>query len=80
MSDQQETVFTAPFLLGTAVLLFGLAIVEKLLNLVGGSIPILTVYPRQLLDWAIVLLIFDIALILRQMLENSLRGRDSGLG
>ena len=80
MSDNPEPVFTAPFLLGTAVLLFGLAIIEKLLNLVGGSIPVLTVYPRQLLDWAIVLLIFDIALILRQMLENSLRARNGGLG
>lgn len=67
-----EHVFTTPFLLAAAVFLFGLAIIEKLLNLVGGSIPVLTVYPRQLLDWAVVLLIFDIALLLRQMLENKL--------
>ncbi|MEX1258006.1 MAG: hypothetical protein WEG36_10335 [Gemmatimonadota bacterium] len=72
MSEGREDVFTAPLLLATAVLLLGLAIVEKGLNILGGSIPVLTVYPRQLLDWAVVLLILDIALSIRQVLENRL--------
>jgi hypothetical protein len=70
MEETRDQVFRAPFLLATAVLLFVAAIIEKLLNLVGGSIPIVTVFPRQLLDWAVFLLILDIALMLRQMLEN----------
>jgi hypothetical protein len=72
MEERKDQVFTAPFLLGTAVLLFALAIIEKALNLVGGSIPIIDVFPRQLLEWAIFLLILDIALLLRQMVENRL--------
>lgn len=61
--------FTAPWLLASAVLLFGLALFEKGLNLFGMSMPLTTVYPRQLLDWAVTLLIFDIALTLRQLSE-----------
>ena len=72
MSHKSEELFTAPLLLATATLLFGLAIIEKGLNIIGTSIPVINVYPRQLLDWAIVLLIFDISLTLRQMLENKL--------
>lgn len=72
MSQKSDDIFTAPILLATAVLLFGLAIIEKGLNIIGTSIPVLDVYPRQLLDWAVVLLILDIALTLRQMLENRL--------
>ncbi|HUF69280.1 MAG TPA: hypothetical protein VMM79_11620 [Longimicrobiales bacterium] len=75
MDETQETkdqVFTAPYLLATAVFLFALAIVEKGLNLIGARIPILDVFPRQLLEWAIFLLILDIALLLRQMVENRL--------
>lgn len=72
MEEKREQVFTAPFLLGTAVMLFALAIIEKGLNLMGGSIPLIDVFPRQLLDWATFLLILDIALLLRQMLENRL--------
>jgi len=72
MSQKSDELFTAPLLLATAVLLFGLAIIEKGLNMVGTSIPVIDVYPRQLLDWAVVLLIFDISLSLRQMLDNRL--------
>ena len=72
MNDRAEQVFTAPVFLATAVLLFCIAIVEKALNLLGASIPFIDVFPRQLLDWAVVLLILDIALLLRQMLENKL--------
>jgi hypothetical protein len=72
MNDKTEHVFTAPVFLAIAVFLFALAIVEKALNLLGTSIPLTDVYPRQLLDWALILLVLDIALLLRQMLENKL--------
>jgi hypothetical protein len=72
MNDKREHVFTAPVFLGSAFLLFGLAIIEKALNLLGTSLPLVDVFPRQLLSWAVTLLIFDIALLLRQMLENRL--------
>src|SRR3990172_1661622 len=65
----QPRFYTAPVALGTASLLFGLAVVEKVLNLFGGSIPILDIFPRQVLDWAVTLLIFEIALTLRQLVE-----------
>jgi len=67
--------FTAPIFLGTAFLVFGIAILEKLLNLVGWSLPFVNVYPRQLLDWAVALLMFEIALTLRQMIELRLDER-----
>ncbi|HEX9581140.1 MAG TPA: hypothetical protein VF970_08560 [Gemmatimonadales bacterium] len=65
----QPGLYTAPAFLGTAFLLFGLAALEKLLNLFGGSIPFINVYPRQVLDWAVTILVFEIALTLRQMVE-----------
>ena len=68
--DDEKELFTGPWLFATAVFVFALAIVEKGLNLVGGSIPFTTVFPRQLLDWAVTLLAFDIALSLRQMLAT----------
>jgi lysylphosphatidylglycerol synthetase-like protein (DUF2156 family) len=71
-NDRKEQVFAAPVFLAAAFFVFGLALVEKLLNAFGASIPLTTVFPRQLLNWAVTLLIFDIALILRQMLENKL--------
>ena len=65
-----KRLFTAPVFLGTAFLVFGIAIVEKLANLLGwtSNNPDM-VYPRQLLDWALVLLTFEIALTLRQLVE-----------
>ena len=74
--------FTAPIFLGTAFLVFGIAIVEKVLNLVGWSLPFVSVFPRQLLDWAVALLMFEIALTLRQMIEMRLEERrgDESLG
>jgi hypothetical protein len=70
MSEKMPEVFTAPWLLGTAFLLVGASMVEKALNLFGLSIPVVTVFPRQLLDWAVALAILEIALTLRQMLER----------
>lgn len=72
LNDKKEQVFAAPVFLAAAFFVFGLAILEKFLNLFGTSIPFTTVFPRQLLNWAVTLLIFDIALLLRQMLENRL--------
>ena len=71
MNQERET-FRAPVFVATAFLLFALAIIEKALNLLGGSIPLLHVFPRQLLQWAVTLLIFDIALLLRQIRESRL--------
>ena len=50
-------------------MVFIVALVEKGLNVVGTSLPLTHVYSAQLLNWAATLLIFDIALTLRQMLE-----------
>ena len=73
MADDSQDLFTAPWLLATAVLVFAVALAEKGLNLIGLSIPFTAVFPSQLLNWAVTLLIFDIALTLRQLLELSRR-------
>lgn len=62
--------FTAPWLFAAAVFVFLVALVEKALNLIGLSLPLTQVYPAQLLEWAVTLLIFDIALTLRQLMER----------
>jgi len=67
--------FHAPIFLGAAFFVMGLAIVEKLLNLFGWSIPFVGVFPRQLLDWAVALLVFEIALSVRQLIEMRLEER-----
>jgi hypothetical protein len=51
------------------------AIVEKLLNMVGWSLPFVDVFPRQLVDWAVALLVFEIALSLRQLVDMVLESR-----
>jgi hypothetical protein len=45
----------------------------------GGSIPFVDVFPRQLIDWAVALLMFEIALSLRQMIELKLEDRQGGM-
>ena len=70
MEPVNDQVFKSPVFLALAVMLFAVAIIEKLLNLLGTSIPIIDVYPSQLLGWATFLLILDIALLVRQILEN----------
>jgi hypothetical protein len=72
MARPAPSPYTAPVFLGTAIFVFALAIIEKTLNLLGGSLPIVTVFPRQLLDWAVVLLMFEIALSLRVLSERLL--------
>jgi hypothetical protein len=71
----RNPLFQAPIFLGSAFLVMGLAILEKVLNLFGGSIPFVDVFPRQLLDWAVALLVFEIALSMRQMIEMRLEDR-----
>ena len=66
MSKNPE-VFSAPWLLATAFLLLAAAMVEKALNTFGASLPVVDVFPRQLLDWAVALAVFEIAVTLRQM-------------
>ena len=70
----QRGLYTAPVFLGTAFLLFGLALIEKFLNLFGWSLPVLSIFPRQVLDWAVTLLMFEIALTLRQLVETRRQG------
>lgn len=69
--------FTAPIFLGTAFLVFGIALLEKFLNLFGWGLPIGQVYPRQILDWAVALAVFEIALSLRQLVDIRVRERES---
>ena len=71
----QAPQFHAPVFLGSAFLVMGLAILEKFLNLFGWTIPFLHVFPRQLLDWAVALLMFEIALSIRQAIELRLEAR-----
>ena len=51
-----------------AFLILALAVVEKGLNLIGQGIPGVT--PAQLLQWSVVLLIFVIAILLRQIRDQ----------
>jgi hypothetical protein len=72
--------YTSPVFLGTAFLLFGIALLEKIFNLFGGSIPLLPVYPRQVLEWAVIILMFEIALTLRQLVELRQGGSEKSAG
>jgi len=71
-------IFTAPLFLGTGFFLVGVAVIEKVLNLMGTSLPFLSVYPRQLLDWAVMLMILEIAITLRQIAHH-LEQRNTGI-
>jgi hypothetical protein len=71
----RNPIFNAPIFLGSAFFVMGLAILEKFLNLFGWSIPFVDVFPRQLLNWAVVLLVFEIALSMRQLVEIALEMR-----
>lgn len=75
MAQSSPSLYSGPVLLAPAVLLFGFGILEKALNLLGTSVPFVDVFPRQLLNWAVVLLMFEIALTLRQMLEMQVADR-----
>ena len=51
-----------------AFLILALAVIEKGLNLIGQGIPAVT--PARLLGWSVVLLIFVIAILLRQIRDQ----------
>lgn len=70
-----NSMYRAPIFLGSAFFVMGLAIVEKVLNLFGWTMPLVAVFPRQLVDWAVALLMFEIALSVRQMIEMRLDER-----
>ena len=53
---------------------FALASLEKALNLIGQSLPLLNALPSNVLQWAVVLLTFVIALLLRQIREELKKG------
>jgi hypothetical protein len=59
-----------------AFLLLAVAVIEKLLNLLGSSMPGMTIRPARLLEWAVILLVFVIALLLRQIREE-LKGKSA---
>ena len=73
----RNPIFNAPIFLGSAFFVMGLAFLEKFLNLFGWSIPFVDVFPRQLLNWAVVLLVFEIALSMRQLVEIVLEMRQA---
>ena len=75
MAQQSQQLYSGPVLLLPAVLLIGFAILEKALNLFGTNGPFVNVFPSQLLNWAVVLLAFEIALTLRQILEQLVANR-----
>jgi len=75
MAEQNQPLYSGPLLLLPAVLLFGFAILEKALNLFGANVPFVHVAPSWLLNWAVVLLTFEIALTLRQILEQLVANR-----
>ena len=66
--DKLSSILLRVFFFG-AFLVFAVAVLEKLLNLVGQSVPGLDVLPTTLLGWSVVLLTFVIALLLRQIRE-----------
>jgi len=56
-----------------ALFFLAVAVLEKGLNLVGQSIPVIDVFPQQLLTWTVPPLLFVIAIVLRQIREESKR-------
>jgi hypothetical protein len=66
-TTRHPEVYSVPWLLAAAFVMLAAAMVEKALNTVGLSIPVVDVYPRQLLDWSVALAVFEIALAVRQI-------------
>ena len=56
-----------------ALVFLAAAVVEKVLNLFGGTIPLIYVLPREFLYWTVPPLLFVIAILLRQIREESKR-------
>lgn len=71
--SKNSDVLSVPWFLAIAFLCLAAAMFEKGLNLFGLSMPLVHVYPRQLLDWAVAMATFEIALTLRQFFEMKRR-------
>ena len=56
-----------------ALVFLAAAVVEKGLNVFGGTIPLIYVLPREFLYWTVPPLLFVIAILLRQIREESKR-------
>ncbi len=67
--DQMISMTTRLFFLA-AFGLFGIAVVERLVNLFGFTLLGGTYTAGRLLDFAVILLMFVVALLLRQMREG----------
>ncbi len=66
--DKLSSVFSRVFFL-VAILLLGLAVIEKIVNMSGYTI--MRVYdPQRLLELAATMMVFVIALLLRQIREG----------
>ena len=61
------------FFFFVALFFLAVAVLEKGLNLFGQSIPVIDVFPRQLLNWTVPPLLFVMTIVLRQIREESKR-------
>ncbi len=68
-NEKLMSIMSRVFFFG-ALLFLGVAVVEKGLDLLGVASPLLDIGPRILLDWTVPLLLFVIAILLRQMREE----------
>ena len=73
MENEKLMSVLSRFFFFVALLFLALAILEKGLNLLGQSIPVIDVFPQQLLSWTVPPLLFVIAIVLRQIREESKR-------
>ncbi len=73
MENEKLMSVLSRFFFFVALLFLALAILEKGLNLLGQSIPVIDVFPQQLLAWTVPPLLFVIAIVLRQIREESKR-------
>ena len=68
-NDKLMSMLSRLFFFG-ALAFLGLAIIEKGLNLIDQSLPVVDVYPQQLLSWTVPPLLFVIAILLREIREE----------
>ena len=61
------------FFFFVALVFLGAAVVQKVLYTFGMSLPVLVVLPREFLYWTVPPLLFVIAILLRQIREESKR-------
>jgi hypothetical protein len=75
MDLQQTTSTVSRLFFAVSFLLLGLAVLEKMANLFGYTILRETYGPARLLEFAVILLVFVVALLLRQIREELRRGK-----